>query len=187
VHVGPAPNENWGASPVDRPYSLSTGFAHVPNSPVLHAIVPSGRDEFVSWRFTTSRPSESWIGPNFDDSTWRTGVAGFGTEDQGVTPRTPWDTDDIWMRKTFLLAETNLTPVILAYHDQDIEVYLNGVLAATVSGWTHSYDSISISEQALATLHAGENVIAVHVRHPGPGRHFADVGLSAMDWPESEK
>ena len=136
---------------------------------------------------TPRKSPDNWFKADFDDAAWKVGAGGFGTEDVGVVPNTPWTSDDIWMRRTVTLPQNFLPPIISAYHDQDLEVYLNGVLAAKVDGWTHSYDPIRISAEAAATLHAGANVMAVHVRHPGEGRHFADAMLAEMEWPASER
>ena len=187
VQVGPEPNTNWAASPSDRPYSLSTGFEHVPNNPIEHPLAPTGKEAAAIWRYTTSQPASDWYKTAFDDSTWTSGPAGFGTDDEGVSPRTPWTKDDIWMRRTVSLAQGFHSPAVVAYHDQDIDVYINGVFAAHVQGWTHSYDVVSCEVAALGTLHTGDNIIAMHVHHPGDGRHFADAGLVELDWPENEK
>ena len=187
VQVGAQPNKSWGASPYDRPYSLSSGFTHSAPHPIQHPLMLTGKESAVEWRYTTDTPPSEWVKPVFDDSSWKRGLAGFGTDDEGVTPRTAWNTDDLWMRRTITLPLSYATVEITAYHDQDLDVYFNGVVAAHVPGWTHSYDNIPADAQAAAALHLGVNVIAVHVRHKGDGRHFADVGLNTVEWPNSEK
>lgn len=187
LQVGPQPNKTWGDSPYDRPYSLSTGFTHSPPNPDRHSLIPTGKEGVVKWHYTTDTPPADWFKPGFNDSGWKIGAAGFGTDDEGVTARTTWSTDDIWMRRTITLPTAYQTVELTAYHDQDLDVYFNGVLAAHVAGWTHSYDTIPVAAPIAAVLHPGANVIAVHVHHGGEGRHFADVGLNALIWPDSEK
>jgi len=187
VQVGPQPNKSWAASPFDRPYSLSTGFIHLPKKPVVHPIAPSGQNEAVSWKYTTDKPTDNWFDSAFDDSGWKTGISGFGTEDEGVTPRTAWNTDDIWMRRTVTLPPSYNAVAIAAYHDQDFDAYINGVFAAHVDSWTHSYDLIPIATKAAESMHPGANILAIHVHHPGDGRHFADAGLDELTWPDDEK
>jgi predicted alpha-1,2-mannosidase len=187
VQVGAQPNKSWGASPYDRPYSLSSGFTHSPPNPNRYPLILTGKESAVEWHYTTDAPAADWVKPGFDDSSWKRGPAGFGTDDEGVTPRTAWNTDDLWLRRTITLPSSYQTVELTAYHDQDLDVYFNGVLAAHVPGWTHSYDTIPVDASLSAVLHPGANVIAVHVRHAGDGRHFADVGLNALEWPSSEK
>ncbi len=187
VRVGPQPNKSWAISPYDRPYSLSSGFTHSPPNPDRHPLIPTGKESAVEWRYTTDAPPADWNTPGFDDSRWKRGPAGFGTDDEGVTPRTAWNTDNLWMRRTITLPASYPTVELTAYHDQDLDVYFNGVLAAHVPGWTHSYDAIPVDAKMTALLHPGTNVIAAHVRHQGDGRHFADVGLYGLEWPDSEK
>jgi hypothetical protein len=57
-----------------------------------------------------------------------------------------------------------------------VEIYLNGVLAARLAGWTTSYKEIPISEEARKTLRPGTNVLAVHCHQNGGGQYI-DVGL----------
>jgi hypothetical protein len=187
VQVGAEPNEAWAASPYARPYSLSCGFTHLPRNPVVTVLSATGQDQPVLWRYTTAKPSAAWSRTDFDDSGWKEGASGFGTDDEGVTPRTAWNTDDIWMRRTVTLPASFHSVFLSAYHDQDIDIYLNGVPAAHVDGWTHFYDPLPIAPAAAATLKPGANVLAVHVHHGGDGRHFADAGLVQLEWPESEK
>ena len=186
VQEGPKPNTNWAASPYERPYSLSTGFTHAPPHAGLHPLIATGKADGAQWSYSTDQPGPNWFAPNFNDTAWKRGYSGFGTADEGVTPRTAWNTTDIWMRKTVTSDIWYRSVVVTAYHDQDLDIYLNGVLAAHVDGWTHSYDNIPIDPKA-ALLHPGANLIAVHVHHGGDGRHFADVSLAGADWPQSER
>ena len=91
------------------------------------------------------------------------------------------------MRRTITVTSLYPTLELTAYHDQDMDIYFNGVLAAHAPGWTHTCSPLPIEAKAAATLHPGTNVIAVHVRHGGEGRHFADVGLYGLEWPDSQK
>ena len=61
-------------------------------------------------------------------------------------------------------------------HDEDIEVYLNGVLAVRKGGFTPTLDDYQIAPATLKTLKVGQNTIAVHVRQTAGGQGV-DVGL----------
>jgi putative heme-binding domain-containing protein len=43
-------------------------------------VVPTARREPVEWRYTLQSPPAEWAKPTFDDSAWRAGRGGFGTE-----------------------------------------------------------------------------------------------------------
>ena len=62
------------------------------------------------------------------------------------------------------------------HHDEDAEVYLNGVLAVKVSGWIAAYDRFALSHEAGAELKLGKNVIAIHC-HQTTGGQYIDFGL----------
>jgi hypothetical protein len=128
----------------------------------------------VTWRYTTARPAGDWFAPAFDDASWKEGAAGFGAGIAGV--RTPWTTSAIWLRKEFTLAEKPAGPLLRMFHDEDVEVYLNGVLACRETGFLTSYDYFDIDATAAATLKPGKNVIAVHCRQTSGGQ-FIDVGI----------
>jgi hypothetical protein len=62
------------------------------------------------------------------------------------------------------------------HHDEDVEVYLNGVLAASATGFTTQYEPLPLSAEGSAALKPGENLIAVHCHQTGGGQYI-DVGL----------
>ena len=64
------------------------------------------------------------------------------------------------------------------HHDESCEVYINGVLAASLNGYTGNYVSVKLTDEAKAALkQKGTNVIAVHCNQTMGGQ-FIDVGLS---------
>ena len=142
-------------------------------------VVATSRREAVRWRYTTDRPAASWSEPGFDDASWTEAPGGFGTRGTpGGTVRTEWRTPDIWLRRAITLPDS-VDPASLAmlvHHDEDAEVYLNGVLAARVPGFGRDYDEVPIDDAARATIRPGRNTLAVHCRQVNGGQYI-DVGL----------
>ena len=60
--------------------------------------------------------------------------------------------------------------------DEDGEVFLNGVLAATLPGHTTEYTEVPISATARKALVKGTNTLAVSAKNAGGGQ-YVDVGL----------
>jgi len=146
--------------------------------PQIEVVVPTAREKSVEWRFTLERPASDWFKTGFDDLGWKNGQGGFGTKGTpGAVVRTEWKTDDIWVRREFELPEGPFDNYsLLMHHDEDAEVYLNGVLAAKVAGFITDYEEFTISSDAKKALKKGKNVIAIHC-HQTVGGQYIDAGL----------
>lgn len=132
-----------------------------------------------TWWYTTKMPSGGWLKPGFKpDNYWKQGKSGFGTAGTpGAVVGTTWNSSDIWIRRDFELQSTSIGELWLnMHHDEDAEVYINGVLAATASRWSDGYVYEPISAEAKAALKAGLNTIAVHCKQTSGGQNI-DVGL----------
>ena len=95
---------------------------------------------------------------------------------------TAWTTGDIWLRREF--DPGNLTPeqigqlVVRDLHDEDIEVYINGVKAYAAGGYIGEFENRPLTPEALkAILPNVQNTLAVHV-HQTVGGQYVDVGIS---------
>ena len=97
---------------------------------------------------------------------------------------TEWHTDDIWLRREFALPDGHYHNLqFYSAHDEDVEIYVNGILASTDGGFTTSYVPLDIRPQALALLKPGAKVqIAVHC-HQTTGGQNIDVGLINVEGP----
>ena len=88
---------------------------------------------------------------------------------------TVWNTDDIWIRRTFnpgaLTAAQISRLVVRDYHDEDIEVYINGVLAYSAPGYIGSYEYRPINKEAKAVIRPNTRK---HGRRALPPRRRAD-------------
>jgi hypothetical protein len=148
--------------------------------PPMKIILPDALLGRVNWKYTMVKPGPAWNQPQFDAAGWREGFGGFGASGTpGLFFNTTWDTSDIWLRREFNLGPEDLSGLKLEiFHDEDAEVYLNGVLAAALSHFVTDYQDVDISSEAAATLHPGINTIAVHC-HQTTGGQGVDVGILA--------
>jgi Glutaminase A six helical-hairpin domain/Domain of unknown function (DUF5127)/Domain of unknown function (DUF4964) len=147
--------------------------------PVLLSVVSSGKDRAdVAWKFTTDRPGEDWFRPDFEDGSWKTGLAGFGTrQTPGTTVRTVWNTPDIWLRREVTLPKPLPENLALsAHHDEDVVVYVNGVRAGAAGGYNGRHETIPFTPEGKAALQPGRNLLALHC-HQTVGGQYIDVGI----------
>ncbi len=130
------------------------------------------------WRYSLTAPGEGWREPAFNDASWQTGYAGFGNpESRDANVGTIWKSDDIWLRRSFVLHSMHIeNPKLELRCDDDAEVYLNGVLAYARQGYLIDYLCGDISAAAIRALRPGTNVVAVHCHQKG-GDQFIDVGI----------
>ncbi len=159
------------------------GWAPAPTPPRITSVVPTSEDQRGVWRYTFEKPPEDWTRPDFDDRGWKEGTGGFGTHGTpGAVIGTVWNTPDIYMRRVVSLPE-GLDPTRLqlrAYHDEDLDAYIDGVLAARRSGYLTSYDVMEILPAAVRVLKPGAKIVlAVHC-HQTNGGQGVDVGIAEV-------
>ena len=141
-----------------------------------------------TWRYTTEKPADGWNMPGAkDDASWKSGKAGFGRVGKPADRvKTPWTTPDIWMRGSYVppkgLDVGKLSLEVC--HDEDFEVYINGVLAAKGSGHRNDYALFAINPSARKAIKAGRNLVAVHC-HQTVGGQFIDVGFTTKPVPRA--
>ncbi len=153
--------------------------------PTYKEIVETSEKAPQNWKYTFANPGADWNQKTFNDGAWKTGGGGFGNgNDLPGAPRltTPWNTPDIWIRRTFTLptlgAEDLKQLMIRDYHDEDVEVFINGVLAYKAGGYIGNYEYKPLTEEGKrALVLGGENTMSVHVHQTGGGQ-FIDVGLA---------
>ena len=139
------------------------------------SLIPSSEDVPQTWAYTTTKPGDDWTTPTFDASAWKTSPAPFGHGLGGLN--TEWTTGDIWIRRTVTLPQDIPAKLnVVARHDEDVEIYINGVLAASATGYTDDYAALPMTDAGRAALKPGANVIAVHC-HQTVGAQSLDVGI----------
>jgi hypothetical protein len=154
---------------------------------VLTELVPASIASGQEWRATTVEPAAGWERPDFDDAAWSRGLGGFGTAGTpGAVVRSPWQGPAIWLRRRFTLdadhrADERLR--LLLHHDEDVEVWIDGVLALRAAGYTVDYQRFPIAAAARARLSPGEHVIALRCVQSRGGQ-YVDLGIVALRLPD---
>ncbi len=162
---------------------LASNQKAVTASMSIYTVLPTSQNQGRTWKYTTATPASNWYATNFNDSAWSSGLAGFGTAGTpGAVVRTTWNTADIWLRQTFAVGA--LTPsqraqlVFNVYHDEDCEIYVNGVLAASASGYSTTYVMLPLNAAGQnAVITNGTNLVSVHCHQTSGGQNI-DVGIS---------
>ncbi|MFO0852551.1 MAG: glycoside hydrolase family 2 TIM barrel-domain containing protein [Gemmataceae bacterium] len=147
-------------------------------APTVKELVPTSEKTPQTWKYTLEAPADGWEKPKFDDAMWKAGPGGFGSKGTpAAVIGTEWTGKQVWLRREVKLTAVPAGEVMLRFHcDEDGEVFINGVPAATLSGYTTDYVEVPISAAARAALTAGTNLVAVRAKNAGGGQYI-DVGL----------
>jgi len=161
-----------------RDVTKAANWAPLPKPPKTVVVVPTSEKEPAAWRYTTQTPADDWFRPEFEAASWKEGPGGFGTRGTpGTVVRTEWNTPRIWLRREFVLPEGKWSDLhFLMHHDEDVEVYVDGVMATQVSGYVTDYETVRIKTKARELLKPGKHIMAVHCKQTGGGQYI-DVGL----------
>jgi hypothetical protein len=157
----------------------AANWAPLPTPPTVDMIVPDSERQPVGWHYTTEKPADDWASPQFDDSGWKQGPGGFGSRGTpNIRIGTRWKTADIWLRRTFTMPSTPAPNLrFRVYHDEDVQIFVNGVPAANEAGFESNYETLDIGGAARALLKPGARItLAVHC-HQTTGGQGVDVGL----------
>lgn len=140
-------------------------------------VVPSSQTDAQTWKYTLEKPSGNWEAASFQAEDWKSGPGGFGEKSTpGSVVRSEWKSNDIWLRRSFELKSIPRKLRLSIHHDEDAEVYFNGVLATKVTGYSTNYHLIRVTPESVAALKEGTNLLAVHCKQTGGGQYI-DVGL----------
>ena len=146
---------------------------------ILSAIAPMSDEEAWEGKVIRERQSgEGWTKPAFNDSSWKTEKAAWGTEGDNIRSRWGRAGDDIYIRRDVSLSEADLqADLYLKYsHDDVFELYVNGTkVADTGETWVNGV-VLHLDSRLKALLHSGSNTIAAHC-HNTTGGAYADFGL----------
>lgn len=161
-----------------RDKTKAANWAPMPTAPKVTVIVPAADKQPAIWSYTTTAPAGGWMTQQFDDAAWQRGPSGFGTAGTpGAIIGTTWHTGDIWLRRELELPAGNHSKVSAwLHHDEDAEVYINGVLALKTGGFSGEYDALPLTPAGEAALKPGKNLVAIHCHQTGGGQ-YVDLGF----------
>ncbi len=143
-------------------------------------VVPTSKQQPATWHYTFEKPAGGWFKSDFDCKGWKQGKGMFGTKGTpNVRVGTEWNGSDIWMRREFKLDSITPDLKLAIFYDEDAKVYINGVLALEVKGYTTDYAIKTMSEAAFKSLYQGSNTIAVHCKNTTGGQGI-DVGVAGV-------
>ena len=156
----------------------AANWAQLPKPPKITVVVPAADRHPAIWNYTTAQPANGWMTAGFNDSAWSQGLSGFGTAGTpGAVIGTTWSTDDIWLRREIELPAGNRDNLsVWLHHDEDVEVYINGVLAVKDGGFSSAYDAYPLTPGGRAALKPGKNLVAMHC-HQTAGGQYIDMGF----------
>lgn len=157
------------------------------------AVLPASNNAENKWKYNiTSSPisSTTWMTSSYSDRYWPEGKAGFGNEAPNNAPvNTKWTTPYIYLRK--MVDFSNIKPedldklFIYIFHDEDCEVYINGVLALKLDKYVDNYVLKGISDEAKAAIKFDEpNLVAISC-HQTTGGQFIDAGFYLVGVPRN--
>lgn len=114
---------------------------------------------------------------SYAETGWSEGAAAFGNGSGG----TKWTSNTIYLRKKVViptLSADDLAKLALEIvHDEDFQLYINGKLAASATGYIGAYKKFEISADAKAAIKQGqENLIAIKCVQTTGGQ-IIDAGL----------
>lgn len=157
----------------------------------INVIPVSQKDKSNKWKYFRSDSEladKSWKDISFSDKNWKEGEGGFGDEvPKHIVRNTKWTSSNIYLRKW--VDFKNLDPkqldklTVQIFHDEDCEVYINGILAVSLKGFVNRYVFANISDEAKASIKFDKpNLIAVSCKQTTGGQ-FIDLGFSLFDVP----
>lgn len=144
-------------------------------------LLPTAEDKAYIAKYMETEPTTGWEKMDYNDNGWKIGNAPFGDSEA----KTKWKSDQLWMRREFNLDNIDVKGLNLRInHDDNIDLFLNGVKVYNCNCWTGKYVYIPIDEKIKGVLKKGKNVIAAHIKNTAGGQ-WLDIGL-AVEKPAAE-
>lgn len=142
----------------------------------LQTILPAANEKPYQCLYTETAPTDDWMNANFDDKQWKTALAPFSNDT--AKAKTLWTSKDIWVRRSFVLTNTNFNQLFLKLrHDDDVEVYLNGEKVYNCDCYNNRLENFPLEKTLKEKLKKGRNVLAIHCTNKTGGA-WLDAGLA---------
>lgn len=164
-----------GALRVDGVAYRFMGTEEIP----LKTIIGMASSEDWVGSYTFEAPSKEWKSASFEAKKWKKGKGAFGTKDE-TNVKTLWETQEIWVRREITLNEdySNQKLFLKYSHDNDAEIYINGIEVVNTGNDYKKNLIAEIPENVLKTLKKGKNIIAAHCKNRTGGA-LLDFGICA--------
>lgn len=122
----------------------------------------------------------NWATPSFNDSSWKTEQAAWGTAGEYPNVKNAWtgNNTDIYVRRTVNLSDADLEKDlwICFSHDDVFELYINGTRVILTGETWKQGEQRHLTAAQKALLKKGDNVLAAHC-HNTTGGSYVDFGL----------
>jgi hypothetical protein len=161
-----------GVIKVDNQYYRFMGQS----SPKYNIILPTADEVAYTCKYQIdTTPADGWEKPGFNEDGWKTGTAPFG--DNRAKVGTSWTSKDLWVRRTFNLAQLPQGKLMLKlFHDDNIEIYLNGHQISRMRNWNDDFELFPLNDDVKSKLKTGENILGIHI-HNTTGGQWIDAGF----------
>lgn len=193
-HTGSAwGNYQLGVAQASSPMGFNTGNKY--SHPVLGSNQTAIDERYVDllrysavegysplFSYTTTAPDAGWDGADCDDSAWKRGECGFGSQFiEGSTVRhlgTEWKHGErLWLRKAFTAPAAVGNLALRVTHEGDTRILLNGKVVYDKKG--SDYCIVNLTADDRKALVAGRNVLAVETS-AGRRSNYFNVALFDM-------
>jgi cytochrome c553 len=152
----------------------------------VDVLIPDARSGEHRWRYRFGEPVDGWEMPGFNHQDWKEGKAGFGRRGTPKSVvRTDWHEKFIQLRTTFRLEEIPEALRLTLHYDDDVRVYINGLLVLERTGYIVDYGTHQLPQAARDALVVGRNVVAVSCLQDFGGQYI-DIGLDTGCDPNAE-
>ncbi|MDX2037964.1 MAG: glycoside hydrolase family 2 TIM barrel-domain containing protein [Isosphaeraceae bacterium] len=150
--------------------------------PLITGVASASKPTVWSYLADAAAPPADWTTPEFDDSAWKKGYGGFGTEGTpGIALATEWKSPLILLRTRINLPKLGKNDQLglRLIHDEDVAIFVNGKPLLQRRGYVTGYVDIGLAPEQVALFREGVNTIAVSCRQTRGGQGI-DLGLTLL-------